>query len=635
MEEGQSTLPATNSVTAVAMPVRRFPRTPPKETSIRLTLNEPKPRQPSRLVLEQPGIPEIVLDTHQVPWAIQVQNMLAHYHLYLDTSEVGTGKTFVALHIAKKFNLQLFVACPPTLTEMWTTESRKYGIKLIDVVSYAVLRGNTNKQPNHPYLTRTDWKTPEGKDKVKFIVTEYFQRLCNNGMLVIFDEVQKLKNSSAQFKACLELARTVHQYPACYLGMLSASPIDKELQILNLLRLIGYVKSSRLFYAPKNGPLELLGMAELIERCAQIDPVKTSTHTTEPLTKASIPKVAFALYLDVLKPRLSGAMDSPSIEFKNDIGSGFYNVATEDQERLRAAVQKLARAVSSASEDDMRRKQFGQITPALREIELAKVPLFIRLIREQLERDPTCKVSMGFNYTEPLLQVAAALKEYKPLIINGGIKSADKGKVIAKYNDDSKARLTLNNISCTNAGISLHDKRGDAPRVAFISPSYNMTDIYQYTGRFYRYGTRSDVCTRLVYGKLDNARESRIISSLILKSLVTMSVIEADKYRNYLLPSEYCEYVEPNEANELPEKAPERREYTGPFQVLIEEVALLFPPPPRIALQEYTKSLRTLLQLRIMNPRDWKRWLTDHRPTNELQAERFYEVLYAGEDLEY
>lgn len=67
----------------------------------------------------------------------------------IDTSEVGTGKTVVAAHLAKRLSVPVAVICPKSVIPSWERELKEVGISPLFVYNYeAIRRGKA------PYLTK-------------------------------------------------------------------------------------------------------------------------------------------------------------------------------------------------------------------------------------------------------------------------------------------------------------------------------------------------------------------------------------------------------------------------------------------------------------------------------------------------
>ena len=111
-----------------------------------------------------------------------------------------------------------------------------------------------------------------------FRVTPKFEELVKMGILLIFDEAQNVKNKSDQAEACRTLAVYIlSQTGSSRFMLLSGSPIDKEEHAINMMQLMGFIRSRRLFvYHKDSDRLELRGAQELVSYCNNVDPESTA-----------------------------------------------------------------------------------------------------------------------------------------------------------------------------------------------------------------------------------------------------------------------------------------------------------------------------------------------------------------------
>jgi superfamily II DNA or RNA helicase len=548
---------------------------------------------------------DIILSETQKIWFDKVLKILEDNRLYIDTSEMGSGKTFIVLMLAIVLKLPLFVVCPASVEGVWITECKNYNILLIDVIGYQSLRSIKGKQPKHGYLTRTDFQVSGNRSDresdsdsdrepedimydVKFTVTKTFKELVKKGMLLIFDEFQMIKNNTAQFKACYGLINGLDTIESeSRIGLLSATPIDKAKQSINLFYMLGFISGY--------DPVEHVD--ELLENCSNINP-----ELTEEISKKydhqdydSVSDMYFSLYEKLIKKQISGYIEptrqqytvkgeqilkeikdlrsdssagsstgAPAVATKiknlekelkkevliNDIKNGYYNLSDAGYQKLYAAVDKFNK-LKMFFKDIPGRKPIakGNLTKILKEIEIAKIEIFCRIGLQTLE-DPSLKgkskIIFCVNYTATIIALKEFFKKYDPLILVGSIEKKNRPDIIATFNNDPKRRVLLCNIEVGGVGISLHDKNGQYPRFMFISPGYKMLSIHQATGRIYRKGVRSNATTRLVYGNLNGMIEEKIINALNRKSAILRKAI---RNKDVLLPDQYPDYYEPDTAD--------------------------------------------------------------------------------------
>ena len=504
-------------------------------------------------------VSEIELRPRQIEWANRAYNILLNNYGYIDTSRMGSGKTFVLVWLAKVIGIRLIIVCPVIMINIWKNITETYGIPVLKIISYASLRSKTGYQPKHGYLHRYDNISENGKKMVRFEVSEEYLELVKSGVLVVFDEMQNIKNDSTQYKAAAAMLHPIiNMGGRSRFALLSGTPFDDEKHAINLLRLIGYIRSPRLYYYDRyNKTTFLEGLNELILSCNMIDQQQTQQVLEDiPPNIDNINKLAYELYIHVIKPNISGSMPPPDIHGTFDIKNGFFNINPYYQYDLILGLEELFKALNlitrlnaiknnkldmdNINPDELPEKiDLGALTKALVKIENAKAFDMSREASSILSSSPNNKVIISINYTSTLTSIATFLSDYNPLILYGKTTQYQRSQIINLFNTDPSYRLLIMNTSVGGVGISLHDTVGNYPRFMLISPSYKLIEIIQAASRIYRDGTMSDAHVRIFYGKGTVGFELSVLIALSRKSGVLKGII--DEYLNdlLLLPGEY------------------------------------------------------------------------------------------------
>ena len=186
------------------------------------------------------------------------------------------------------------------------------------------------------------------------------------------------------------------------------------------------------------------------------------------------------------------------------------------------------------------------ITMAMMMIETAKIGTFVRLARDTLLNDPTCKVVLAVNYTATLGDLARYLEEFSPLTLSGNSSAEKRGVVVNKFQAPPAHgnRLLIANLSVCSTGIDLDDKQGDSTRTVFVSPMYNTITLYQLSHRFLRMDTKSSSMLYMVYGQ--NASETRVLDALSHKSEVMKETTSDQVLSGVKFPGDFDSYHETN-----------------------------------------------------------------------------------------
>lgn len=479
----------------------------------------------------------VILEPYQVPHYERMCSILERSHCALDKSPVGAGKSYVLAAIAQYFGFRhVLIVCPKSVQVSWEEVIENTQIPVVDIITYASLRGSTGRTLSHPYLVRHD---KDGSSPV-FAPTETFQKLIEEGTLIVFDELQNIKNASAQMLAAKAMFTYLynHDTPNSRIVCLSGTPIDKEAQATNLLRAMGFIRHRNL-HDRVDGVIRLQGADELIRICRGFDPVKTEEICNHAYyTPHVVKEMVYELFCEVILKSIGSCMIPPPLEVQKDVKNGYYVV--EDGKALARGVKQLEAAAGYSAETETYDKgtaEWGGIGKALAEIELAKVPVFVRLAKKRLLENSMQQVIIFVNYTESLTQLQSQLSEFQPLVMYGKTNIKDRIKIVHAFQSGS-SRLLIANTEVGGVGINLHDLFGDRPRFVYGSPSYKAISMHQATGRVYRRGTRSMPVIRWVYGE-NCEQETGILNVLAEKCQVLERVLEEQVENKIVFPGGY------------------------------------------------------------------------------------------------
>ncbi|MDC3332851.1 hypothetical protein OAV62_01275 [bacterium] len=148
---------------------------------------------------------KIILKKHQTIHAEKLENVIDMCSAGIDVSTTGAGKTYVALHLALKFNLPMWILAPKSVCEVWRNLTSCMGIRVEHISTYTLMANRRFRS-----------KDP---------------------MFVVCDEFHMLKNNTNRSRA---VQRFLHSLPENSKSLfLSATPYDKkscEGNIRNLYR---------------------------------------------------------------------------------------------------------------------------------------------------------------------------------------------------------------------------------------------------------------------------------------------------------------------------------------------------------------------------------------------------------------
>lgn len=400
-----------------------------------------------------------ILYDYQIPHAKQIIHSLQKNNAGLDASDTGTGKTYVALAIAKELNLFPIVITPKSVIPSWEKVAKLFDLDCY-VNNYEQYRGG-----------KTKYYIPYENDKKdilhKWVVPE--------NTLLIFDECNRCKNHSTQNAKMLRNAKRNKSLKTL---SLSATIADNPLHLFSLGYALGIFESTKDFWrwAYSRGVykgdwgLEFAPTKEnLVKIHKDIFPDKGSRIAIKNLGDKFPDNLIISNCYD---------MNSASKKIQN-----IYKTMKTELKKLRESEQK-----------DKGACVLTEILRARQKIELLKVPTLVAMAEDHIEEGNSVAVFVNFEET-----VQALSKKLKSnCLITGSITGENREKNIEDFQSD-KERLIICNIRAGGIGISLHDLNGNHSRVSLISPSYSAQDLVQALGRIHRAGSRSKTVQKIVF----------------------------------------------------------------------------------------------------------------------------------------
>ena len=476
---------------------------------------------------------EIKLKSHQIDHMARVQDIITREQSYIDTSPKGAGKTFHVLYIAKKFGLKLMVICENNMQSTWEMLAKIHEIDLIQALSYDTLRGTCKSDLKHAWLTR---------DGEKFFVTQEFKDEVECGMLLVFDEVQKLRNDTTQFKAGLALTQYIYNPETnnadeCVnsrVALVSALPCNTDKSIVNMLKLLGLISEEKLARYNRSRKLwEPEGLYEVYTKACKYD-METADEIYQGgalSNKKHAEEVCALLFSLVLMDRIGSSTPEFELTVQKDCSNAFFRVNDKVLVEMKNNMEKLKESLiynKETKEYEWTKTTQGLLFKILPEIEAGKADVFIEETIRILTEHKTAKVLLFINYHKGIDKVVAGLDGWPVAVITGHVPPATRLQRIREFQEhNSKLRVLITNTQVCGTGVSLDDTHGDYPRHCLLSPSYNFINIDQATGRTWRANTKSDVSITLVY--IQQLEEEQAI----LNSLATKS----DKARSFVYDS--------------------------------------------------------------------------------------------------
>lgn len=538
---------------------------------------------------------------------VHVDELSAIYqrsNIAITASETGSGKTYAAGYLAQNgidypngghLNFKYIVVIGPAMSENAWRDLKKEGVA-VSFISKDTLKGTVARQPKGELLHRDD-RIIAGKNIITFQVTSKFETMVAEGMLLVIDEGQMVRNKeTATSLAVSTLTRyIIETYPdpghsPSKILIATATPFDKAKSSLVMFNILGIdinVGSNEGVIA------NILKFIESIDPQAAYYYYNMLRSRTSSLKKDDFIDFALNIYVNVVVPAITSSMSlniyDPAINYLRPIievpGKEGYNQTIYDN-----AIRDLSRQTSRKDQWDM-----GVVTKALESAEWAKrytflwegvrqmvdwypdsdrirshnkVPLIVRFIetanflRDELEKVPHLLearggVPYGNNEQDQFIIDILNLgyppspkpgQGYGVRLITGEANKKTRTKSIAEFQEDNnRVRFLILTQGTGSVSISIHDLYGNYPRRSVISPaSYSAIDNIQSLGRTRRRNGKSITMVMFLYMDYipegTERGELRIMDSLSRKSSIIRKLLVGKYRETAMFPSEFIEY---------------------------------------------------------------------------------------------
>ena len=508
----------------------------------------------------------IVLQGNQVEHLDDIVEVYSHFPAVISTSQTGAGKTYVSAFVYQEFDFNgILVVGPLSSRPEWVKVFERYGING-SFITFETLRGIKGKTLNHPYLTRHANRLGD-----TYEVTDYFDHLIRNKLLLVVDEAHAITNDSLQTRATSEMtsylvnsvydsAHFTEEERQSRLIVLSATYFERPENSIMALRTVGILKSENLYRKnPITGRNTFLGLNEIADRAGRLDAATTQQIMAEyPVTQIdrdSAARLAFELYTRVVSPMIQLTMlyipSEEDAQYEHPIVNKHFILEGTDRANYLRALEQLERndpddGSEGSEEDDgnafrYRRSNagFAKIARPLHDIESAKVNAVIEDVKRVLETYPTSKAIVLQYNLDNLQRIYEALQEYNPQIMTGSTTGHRRMEIMDRFQEDSNEyRVIVSQIAVGGQSISLHDTHGGRPRFMWVTPRHSVKMSVQAAGRVNRRGVRSPSLVIFTFGNPD-IEERRILASAEVKSEVMRQTYEETKREDIVLPSDY------------------------------------------------------------------------------------------------
>lgn len=445
----------------------------------------------------------IKLLPHQQDSYDKILNICQKHKFWIDDSRMGAGKTILTLQISKQLNLPILVCCPLAAIPNWTAESEKYGIDVIDIMTYKSLcASGHDHQPHHGLLI----KSVSG-----YQPTDKLIQLIQSGMLIIWDEAQHLTGNSIQSQAVRCVMNTLYKYDNSKSAILSATLIDKPEQLLQMLYNISILDGAKY-----NSMVAQEFLTFALRICPDVVQLYMLAHDlNEGIT------FVWDLYL-LIKDHITSTMTASS-GLLSQAECQYYNLYYPTT---------LTEYINTDRKD---------IFAVLKAIQMGKLDIIYKLTCNILNH---CyhyqdikvwpKIVIYVSYLDLMTELMNKLSEFNPLCLHGQLDNKTRTEYIRLFNQNNcKYRILISTPQCGGVSVNLHSKNIKYPRIGISIPDYNTKNQMQSSGRFFREGACGSSIVCCLYNTDHDMTEQHLIEKIRSKSN-TMSQFHSDQPTTFL-----------------------------------------------------------------------------------------------------
>lgn len=489
-----------------------------------------------------------------------------------DFSLMGSGKTFTSTRLAfdRKFK-HVIVICPTSVIPKWNAMKKlAKDVPFRACISFQGLRSTTFHQPKHGLLHRFEQPSimQRAGSTPEFSATSLYKSYVEEGVLLIVDEVQNIKNYSSQYLAAKELISEIMKATpgsneakgeaTSKVLMLSASPIDKREQAVRFFRSLGVLNRSLAYWNPQTHQMDWAGLRDVQVFCSSINDVVTLATPVRLPREATFDNYVYRLFINVIKVYCSATMRVETHAALLKKYNAYYFIDKEGEEILLRGMSSLTTATRfqdgqvnlQGTEAAVR---ISSVVRALQVIETGKISLFCRLVKKYASEQRQCKIVVAVNYSETINDLKRMLSEFNPLLLQGASSVKQRETVLKKFAEPTlEHRLLLCNQGVASTGIDLDDKHGAFPRICLVSPNYSSITAFQLGHRFHRIDTKSNATVHFVFAMREgmspsqsgDIQELKVLDALSRKSEVMRATCDSEMIPDVQFPGEHEEFIE-------------------------------------------------------------------------------------------
>lgn len=368
----------------------------------------------------------------------------------VDLSDMGTGKTYMALAAALATGRKVVVICPPVGRPGWERAFAHFGAEPHYLTTYEAVRGGWRPQVASQVGETFTWANP-------------------SDVILILDEAQALRHDDTLTTKCFSAA--VRQ--GIPIVMASATIAISPLEFRFAGRIVGlhqgasdwprFLVEHGCARRPGSDAWKWPGGMQYLRRIhGNLFPLRGCRVRKESLGDACPETEINVLPIQVAEGR--------------EIEAGWRD-ALDTIDRLRA--QRAPQHQITALERSARMKVWQRCEKVL-------VPHVAALAKQDLAAGKSVAIFMNFNESREAMGRLLGTRDG----FFGGQSPAVRKRLEDSF-QANRIRVLVSNIGAGGASVSLHDLTGEFPRVAYIFPTDHVVQMVQATGRVDRVGGKS------------------------------------------------------------------------------------------------------------------------------------------------
>lgn len=424
---------------------------------------------------------------HQVKPHEDLLKVHKSHKVSLDASDTGTGKTYVAVHLAKSLGCRPLVLCPKSVIPGWVRVCKELEVEPLDILN-----------PEKLKTGKTLWLTKKGKNKFSWRLPE------DNKVLIIFDEVHQYGAPNSQNAMILATAKST----GCRIHCMSATIAETPLRL--------------------RGPGYIFGLHQwhdfyqwAVQHGCYRNPWNGWDFGRGTKAANALKKIRSELFPEFgVRVSIKDLEDFPEVTIQPE--------AYEFEQNIQEVYDEVEEELSRHQEEDV--NPLVVMLRARQRTELMKVDLVCSMAKEHLDEGHSVVVFANFRETLKAMKECIEADGIAVSEIHGSQTSEAREWNIQQF-QENKRHVCLAIITAGGVGVSLHDLKG-RPRVSLIFPPLTARDLKQALGRIHRAGSLSPAIQKIVFAA-DSVEED--VCTIVRRKLNNLDLLNDGDMTNGIL----------------------------------------------------------------------------------------------------